>query len=298
MRPQVSFIIIDAEPEPAGEEPTEEYVRMLKYNLQQYHAIVKALIEDRRTQLLRKNAELARINIFQEGARVMLKDPRAKTVGHRAGSQEWDGPYRILRRVGEVTYEIRREDSPRAKKQIVHISRLKPYSDNKETPETPSVSPETPLPQQKSVPYTLPSDDIPRIPSVKERFVFPKSPPEEVPPEEKVEKPESTSEGEEKKVEKEVETPVPSPAPSPEKETEPSRSNDQVVRVLPEPPTVAERVRQRRAQQPLRKSLAEPSDVLLKLLDPKLRYSLPKRAAAVSTPLDSHSDEDMGGFSQ
>jgi hypothetical protein len=228
----------------------------------------------------------------------MLKDPRAKTVGHRAGSQEWDGPYRILKRVGEVTYEIRREDSPRAKKQMVHISRLKPYSDNKETPETPSISPDIPLPPQKSVPYTLPSDDIPRIPTVKERFVFPKSPPEEVPPEEKIEKPESSSEGEEKKVEKEVEVPVPSPAPSPEKETEPSRSNDQVVRVLPEPSTVAERVRPRHAQQPLRKSLTEPSDVPLKLLDPKLRYLLPKRAAAVSTPLDSHSDEDMGGFSQ
>lgn len=50
----------------------------------------------------------------------------------------WHGPYKIVRKVSEVDYEVQMGKTRNAKKDVVHVSRILPYYG----PWTPEVVPE------------------------------------------------------------------------------------------------------------------------------------------------------------
>ena len=62
---------------------------------------------------------------YETGKFVWLKnDMRKKGVSPKL-SYRWDGPYKILTKLSDVTYRIQR--TPRSKQKIVHFDRTKPY---------------------------------------------------------------------------------------------------------------------------------------------------------------------------
>ena len=64
--------------------------------------------------------------VFQRGDHVWLYTPAVPRGKSPKFHRPWQGPYEILRKKGEVTYDIRRLAHPR-KRLIVHYNRLKPF---------------------------------------------------------------------------------------------------------------------------------------------------------------------------
>lgn len=74
---------------------------------------------------------------FEEGEQVKVFTPVRKVDRSEKLLLRWFGPYYIIRKVGEVDYEIQKGPTKKSKKEIVHVSRILPYND----PWTPEVVP-------------------------------------------------------------------------------------------------------------------------------------------------------------
>ena len=82
---------------------------------------------------------------YEEGSFVWLRnDTRKKGLSPKLTSK-WDGPYKILTKLSNVTYRIKR--TPRSKPKVVHFDRLKPFQGeidprDLEPLDTPDVAPQ------------------------------------------------------------------------------------------------------------------------------------------------------------
>lgn len=84
-----------------------------------------------------RNYENHRHLEFSTGDQDKVFTPVCKVVRSEKLLLKWFGPYYIVKKIGEVNYEIRKEPSNNCKKDIVHVSRVLPYND----PWTPDVYP-------------------------------------------------------------------------------------------------------------------------------------------------------------
>lgn len=74
---------------------------------------------------------------FKEGDLVKVFTPIRKVGRSEKLLLRWFGPYKIVRKIGEVDYEIQKGPTKSSKKEVVHVSRILPYND----PWTPEVVP-------------------------------------------------------------------------------------------------------------------------------------------------------------
>ena len=67
----------------------------------------------------------ARQTLFQEGQKVWLFNPRREKGRAPKLQCNWEGPYLVVKKLGEVVYVIRK--SPKHRNRIVHADRLAPF---------------------------------------------------------------------------------------------------------------------------------------------------------------------------
>jgi transposase InsO family protein len=66
---------------------------------------------------------------FQPGDKVKIFTPIRKVGRSEKLLLKWFGPFTIIRKIGEVNYEVRRLNVRSSKTDIVHVSRILPYYD-------------------------------------------------------------------------------------------------------------------------------------------------------------------------
>jgi hypothetical protein len=111
----------------AGAKPFEEFkVSQDKY-LRGAHHFIKAMLDKSRLDVAAKNMQHARINAFVPSDLVWLRNALAGSLsGTFSTTLQFDGPFRVLRRSGDVNYFIERVSPRKSEKEImVHVSRLK-----------------------------------------------------------------------------------------------------------------------------------------------------------------------------
>ncbi|XP_075151768.1 uncharacterized protein LOC142225842 [Haematobia irritans] len=64
---------------------------------------------------------------FQEEELVLLFNPQRKKGLCPKLQTQWEGPYKVIKKINDVVYRIQKDDSPRSKMKVVHLERLAPY---------------------------------------------------------------------------------------------------------------------------------------------------------------------------
>ncbi|XP_075168511.1 uncharacterized protein LOC142240690 [Haematobia irritans] len=64
---------------------------------------------------------------FSEGQLVLLFNPQRKKGLCPKLQTQWEGPYKVIKKINDVVYRIQKDDSPRSKMKVVHLERLAPY---------------------------------------------------------------------------------------------------------------------------------------------------------------------------
>ena len=182
---RLPFLPAQPEIQPRGAEALLPYHDLLKYQLSQWGKYVRQ-VHDHQQEAVHKRVQTqltdqVRINIFQPGDQVMVQALRAQGIGQRYTDPVWTGPFKVLRRIGEVNYQVETSGSTarKAHTRTFHVTRLRAYRSNTATPDT--------LPP-RAVPYVLPNalptpiHDPPRFPSMKNRVKLPRPPTDEVDP--------------------------------------------------------------------------------------------------------------------
>lgn len=64
---------------------------------------------------------------YNPGDQVKIFYPKRQIGKSEKLLLKWDGPYSVVKKIGEVNYEISKGAHPNSKKEIVHVSRVLPY---------------------------------------------------------------------------------------------------------------------------------------------------------------------------
>ena len=147
-------------PEPAR--PVPEHVAHVRKSLQAAYELVQQTTQVH--QRRQKDCYDRRVHgsAYTEGDRVWLHIPWTKRGRSRKLHRPWQGPYRITKKLSDVTYRI--QSLKGRKRHVVHFNRLKPYIDpvNKETSDTDTIVPSSSqqhhegslLPEQQNIDAT------------------------------------------------------------------------------------------------------------------------------------------------
>ncbi|KAK3086157.1 hypothetical protein FSP39_014434 [Pinctada imbricata] len=102
---------------------TEEYAEHLEESLSLAHEIARKSIGDSlKRQKLRYDTKLA-WKPFEIGSKIWLYTPKRKKGLSPKFQKWWTGPYTVLRKFSDVTYQIEKGKD----RSVVHIDRLKPF---------------------------------------------------------------------------------------------------------------------------------------------------------------------------
>lgn len=107
--PRLPFTPTSATEESAGDEPSEEYARLLKFNLDAAAQWINAANDLKRLEVVERNMKVTQIPVYSVGDLVFIRNPvtinRKKNMGH---APIWKStPYRVLSRYNDVVYELR-----------------------------------------------------------------------------------------------------------------------------------------------------------------------------------------------
>jgi hypothetical protein len=108
----------------AGAKPFEEFKMSQDKYLRGAHHFIQAMLDKSHLDVVAKSMQHARINAFVPGDLVWLRNAFIWPVP--STTLQFDGPFRVLRRSGDVNYFIERVSPRKSEKEImVHVSRLK-----------------------------------------------------------------------------------------------------------------------------------------------------------------------------
>ena len=91
------------------------------------HETMHARLETDRDKLKVKYDRTVSANGFHEGQRVLLYNPKRKKGVCPKLPTNWDGPYKVIKRLNDVVYRIQKHSSPKSKMKVVHVERLTRY---------------------------------------------------------------------------------------------------------------------------------------------------------------------------
>ncbi|MGH0125867.1 UNVERIFIED_CONTAM: hypothetical protein FKN15_074287 [Acipenser sinensis] len=101
-----------------------KYVIMLRDRLQLVGHLAHENLKQAQHRQEQQYNKQARIRTFRPGDKVLLLLPTSESKLYA----KWQGPYEVMRAIGNVNYEIRQPDR-RNKTEIYHINLLKPYNE-------------------------------------------------------------------------------------------------------------------------------------------------------------------------
>ncbi|MEE6507657.1 hypothetical protein FKM82_027996 [Ascaphus truei] len=110
------------EEEPSPSKNTLRYVIDIRNRLDMIGQFAKENLKSAQERQERQYNQNARLRVFQPGDQVMLLLPTSESKL----LAKWQDPFQVLRRTGEVNYEISQPGS-RKGKQIYHVNLLKPW---------------------------------------------------------------------------------------------------------------------------------------------------------------------------
>lgn len=102
-----------------------EYASELRKKLSDVHALMREMGLRAGEKMKTRYDRTANHRIFGEGALVWLHNPTRRKGKSPKLQPSWDGPYRVVTAINDVTYRIQK--SPRSPMKVVHIDRLAPY---------------------------------------------------------------------------------------------------------------------------------------------------------------------------
>ncbi len=114
-----------------------EYAHQLKTRLTKAFKTAKDVLHTAHKTQKHFYDRWARANVFKEGDLVLWLDRKTRRGRCMNLNRPWTGPWKIIKRLGEVVYRIKYEGSERVgvKRRIVHHNQLKRFHDVRE-PET------------------------------------------------------------------------------------------------------------------------------------------------------------------
>lgn len=152
-------------PPDAEHPPGPEYARQLQDRLEKAHAFARDQLEKAGMRQKRNYDVRSKGRDFQAGDLVWVYTPKRKKGRSPKLDCHWDGPCRVIERVGEVVYRV--QVPPRGRKVVLHRDRLAPYrgtavplfepGSSSQTDPGPSADP----PSSPTAPDTPPSDTAP-----------------------------------------------------------------------------------------------------------------------------------------
>ena len=115
--------------------PEEEFTRLTRENHAVANDFVTSLLDKQKLENDRARLSAARVPVYAAGDQVYLRSPASDSTigGNRGHATPFTGPYTVLRRLGEINYELRddRKGGKRGRAAsgttTVHVGRLKPF---------------------------------------------------------------------------------------------------------------------------------------------------------------------------
>lgn len=102
-----------------------DFVANLRIRLNEVHQFARRNLKINSDRMKTRYDVTANSKGFQENDTVWLYNPQRKKGKSPKFMANWEGPYKIIKRINDVVYRIQR--SSRAKMKVVHIDRLSPY---------------------------------------------------------------------------------------------------------------------------------------------------------------------------
>jgi hypothetical protein len=112
--------------DPAADGDPNGFLQRTQRNLQTAFDSVHGRLRQAQIERNRQANEGARFEPYEPGQLVMLRNSTVKRGQTRCLSVKWKGPFKVLRRLGEVNYRIR-DQAGRRRKLVVHHDRLRPH---------------------------------------------------------------------------------------------------------------------------------------------------------------------------
>lgn len=106
----------------------DQWVRMARERLDAARKEASRRIERRQVEEAKRYDSHRRDVHFEEGDTIRLYTPTRKVGRSEKLIPQYHGPYKIVKQVGPVNYEIQKK---RGKREIVHVSRISPYYERK-----------------------------------------------------------------------------------------------------------------------------------------------------------------------
>lgn len=113
---------------PDVERNSTGYVHELEENIAAVHQSARKKLLHAAERMKRYYDLSSNLFHLEEGSFVWFHNPRRRIGRCPKLQSDWDGPYRVMKVLTDVTIRIQR--TPRSKAKIVHIDRLCPYSGN------------------------------------------------------------------------------------------------------------------------------------------------------------------------
>lgn len=147
-----------------------DYARQLTDRLRQaYTAAAKALETTAKTRAERQatNAKTGQLD-FEHGDRVWPFCKINKKGVSRKLHKHWNGPYRIIKKVGDTVYAILPTDGSTTREMLAHASRLKAYMDRRLL--TPHLPPHDSF--ADDLRHAINTSDLPELPALRGTLWF------------------------------------------------------------------------------------------------------------------------------
>lgn len=110
---------------PEAPKPVTDYAADLQKRLDEVHALVRDCSLKSSERMKTRYDRKANTDGFEEGSLVWLHNPLRKKGKSPKFQPRWEGPYKIITRLNDLTYRIKQ--GTRGKPKIVHIDRLARY---------------------------------------------------------------------------------------------------------------------------------------------------------------------------
>lgn len=120
---------------PATPQSVTTYIEELRQRLDRVHREVRTTTGKNTDKTKTRYDVKGSSTGFRDDELVWLYNPRRRKGRCPKLQRNWDGPYKIIKKINDVVYRIQEHGKPRAKLKVVNLERLAPYtsSQNEET---------------------------------------------------------------------------------------------------------------------------------------------------------------------
>ena len=102
-----------------------EYAAQLRARLNKIHLMARNRIRATSDRMKTRYDRRANMKEFQENDLVWFYNPQRRIGKSPKLQQDWEGPYRIIKKINDVIYRIQK--GPRTKMKVIHVDRLAKY---------------------------------------------------------------------------------------------------------------------------------------------------------------------------